>query len=147
LIAIDINLWLLFRSNHIKFIDCWPINIFDPKNEDPFDVASLFMMQLACIINMLPVWKNLQLRVFLCEIGENGDQSFERPAEFRLKQLLNQLRIAATIHQIPEWKNNADTPRNRTLLKNLTRNSDNENLTITEENLNRMKLYMQRQVC
>lgn len=69
---------------------------------------------------------------------------FERPAEFRLNQLLNQLRITATIHKIPEWKNNSETPRNKTLLKNLTRNSDNESSTMTEENLNRSKLYMQR---
>lgn len=101
-------------------------------------------MQLACIINMLPVWKNLQLRVFLCEIGENEQQPFERPAENRLNQLLKQLRIAASIHQIPEWKNSNETPRNRSLLKNLTRNSDNETSTMSEENLNRMKLYMQR---
>jgi solute carrier family 12 (potassium/chloride transporters), member 9 len=51
----------------VRFIDVWPVNVFDPKNEDPFDVVSQFMMQLACIINMLPVWKNLELRVFLCE--------------------------------------------------------------------------------
>ena len=132
------------KSNHIKFIDLWPINVFDPTNNDPFDTASQFMMQLACIINMLPVWKNLQLRVFLCEIGENEQQPFERPAEYRLNQLLNQLRIAATIHQIPEWKNSNETPRNRSLLKNLTRNSDNESATMSEENLNKMKLYMQR---
>lgn len=122
----------------------WPINVFDPTNNDPFDTASQFMYQLACIINMLKVWKNLQLRVFLCEIGENEQQPFERSAEIRLTQLLNQLRIAAIIHQIPEWKNSNDTPRNRSLLKNLTRNSENETTTMTEENLNRMKLYMQR---
>lgn len=139
-----LNKTTIAKSNHIKYIDLWPINVFDPTNNDPFDTASQFMMQLACIINMLPVWKNLQLRVFLCEIGENEQQPFESPAEHRLKQLLNQLRIQATIHQIPEWKNSNDTPRNRTLLKNLTRNSENENSTMSEENLNRMKLYMQR---
>ncbi|CAO1323663.1 unnamed protein product [Diamesa serratosioi] len=142
-----LNKATIAKSNHIKFIDVWPINIFDPKNEDPFDVASLFMMQLACIINMLPIWKNLQLRVFLCEIETNNTDAslpFERPAEQRLNQLLNQLRITATIHKIPEWKNNSETPRNKTMLKNLTRNSDNESSTMTEEHLNRSKLYMQR---
>lgn len=132
------------KSNHIKFIDLWPINVFNPTNNDPFDTASQFMMQLACIINMLPVWKNLQLRVFLCEIGENEQQPFERPAEYRLNQLLNQLRIEATIHQISEWKNSNELPRNRSLLKNLTRNSENETATMSEDNLNKMKLYMQR---
>jgi len=139
-----LNKTTIAKSNHIKYIDLWPINVFDPTNNDPFDMASQFMMQLACIINMLPVWKNLQLRVFLCEIGENEQQPFERPAEYRLNQLLNQLRIAATIHQIAEWKTSNETPRNRSLLKNLTRNSENETSTMSEENLNRMKLYMQR---
>jgi potassium/chloride transporter 9 len=139
-----LNKKTIATSNHIKYIDLWPINIFDPSNENPFDMASQFMMQLACIINMLPVWKNLQLRVFLCETGDNEQQPFERPAEFRLSQLLGQLRIPATIHQIPEWKNSSETPRNRTLLRNLTRNSENDTSPMTEENLNRMKLYMQR---
>jgi potassium/chloride transporter 9 len=131
------------NSTHIKYIDLWPINVFDPSNENPFDTASQFMMQLACIINMLPVWKNLQLRVFLCETGDNEQQPFERPAEYRLNHLLRELRIPATIHLIPEWKNSSETPRNRSLLRNLTRNSDNDS-AMTEENLNRMKLYMQR---
>lgn len=55
------------KSNHILYIDVWPINVFDPTNNNPYDVVSLFMLQLACIINMLPKWKKLQLRVFLCE--------------------------------------------------------------------------------
>lgn len=139
-----LNKTTIATSNHIKYIDLWPINIFDPSNENPFDMASQFMMQLACIINMSAVWKKLQLRVFLCETGDNEQQPFERPAEYRLNQLLHQLRIPATIHQIPEWKNSAETPRNRNLLRNLTRNSENETSPMTEENLNRMKLYMQR---
>ena len=69
----NLNKQTIAKSNHIKFIDVWPINIFDPRNEDPFDVVSLFMMQLACIINMLPVWKKFQLRVFLCETDSSGE--------------------------------------------------------------------------
>lgn len=58
---------MIVKSNHIHYIDVWPINVFDPRNDDPFDVVSMFMLQLACIINMLPKWKKLQLRVFLCD--------------------------------------------------------------------------------
>lgn len=58
---------LIVKSNHIHYIDVWPINVFDPRNDDAFDVVSMFMLQLACIINMLPKWKKLQLRVFLCD--------------------------------------------------------------------------------
>ena len=82
----------------------------------------------------------------LNKIGFIFSLPFERPAEFRLTQLLNQLRITATIHKIPEWKNNSETPRNKTMLKNLTRNSENESSTMTEEHLNRSKLYMQRYI-
>lgn len=62
------------KSNHILYIDVWPINVFDPTNNNPFDVVSLFMLQLACIINMLPKWKKLQLRVFLCESSNSSRQ-------------------------------------------------------------------------
>lgn len=81
---------LVHRSNHIKYIDVswlslsaihylpmknifqvWPINVFDPKNDNLFDVVSMFMMQLGCIINMLPSWKRLHMRVFLCESDDN----------------------------------------------------------------------------
>lgn len=65
----------VLKGNNFKYIDVWPINMFDPKNEDPFDVVSLFMMQLSCIINMLPAWKQLHLRVFLCELDiTNGSR-------------------------------------------------------------------------
>uniref|UniRef100_U5ENZ6 Solute carrier family 12 member 9 n=1 Tax=Corethrella appendiculata TaxID=1370023 RepID=U5ENZ6_9DIPT len=142
---------LIAKSNHIKYIDVWPINIFEPKNEDPFDVVSLFMLQLACIINMLPVWKRLRLRVFLCEIDQHDARtnemgstaSFERPAEHRLNTLLKSLRISATIHQIPEWNRDIDFTKHSGVLKQFTRNADGSHL-LTEENVNRSKLYMQR---
>uniref|UniRef100_A0A8D8B8V6 Solute carrier family 12 member 9 n=1 Tax=Culex pipiens TaxID=7175 RepID=A0A8D8B8V6_CULPI len=136
---------MIAKSNHIHYIDVWPVNIFEPKNEDPFDVVSLFMMQLACIINMLPVWKRLELRVFLCESETQAEAStpFERPAEYRLNQLLKSLRISASIHQIPEWNKDMDFPRHRNILKQFTSKSDSNQL-MTEENINRSKLYMQR---
>lgn len=65
---------LIAKSNHILYIDVWPINVFDPTNNNPFDVVSLFMLQLACIINMLPKWKKLELRVFLCESNFSSRQ-------------------------------------------------------------------------
>lgn len=100
------------KSNHIHYIDVWPINAFNPKNEDPFDVVSQFMMQLACIINMLPVWKKLHLRVFLCETNEShisstfsvnsagSHTSNEKSADVKLREMLKSLRIEASIHQV-----------------------------------------------
>lgn len=56
----------------MKYIDVWPINVFNPTSNDPFGVVSLFMMQLACIISMLAKWKHLRMRVFLCETNNSG---------------------------------------------------------------------------
>ena len=101
-----------FRNSNFKYIDVWPVNFFQPTDQDPFDTTSLFMLQLACIINMVPVWKNLHLRVFHCEISENtsvgeSSNSIDAPSkisnEHKLKKLLNMLRISASITRIPNW--------------------------------------------
>ncbi|GAB0098265.1 solute carrier family 12 member 9 [Sergentomyia squamirostris] len=146
---------LIARSNHIKYIDVWTVNVFDPSNEDPFDVVSQFMLQLACILNMLPVWKRMHLRVFLCETQHspttNNTENFtmtppmaqDLSAEFRLSQQLKLFRIAATIHQIPEWSRNDDFTRHSALVKQFTQSgSDSEG--ISEEHLNRSRMYMQK---
>ncbi|XP_055299605.1 solute carrier family 12 member 9 isoform X2 [Sitodiplosis mosellana] len=147
---------LIAKSNHILYIDVWPINVFDPTNNNPsmpypFDVVSLFMLQLSCIINMLPKWKKLELRVFLCESNNSSRQSmnssasssFERPAEYKLRQLLKELRISASIHQIPEWSQNEEFAENGSILKLFTDNRETNEMDIFEEDINRSKLYMQ----
>lgn len=68
--------YAIMKASHVQFIDVWPVNVFNPSNDDPFDVVSLFMLQLACIINMLPKWKKLHLRVFLCESNGNERQRY-----------------------------------------------------------------------
>ncbi|XP_055859334.1 solute carrier family 12 member 9 [Episyrphus balteatus] len=141
------------KSNHIKYIDVWPINVFDPKSENPFDVVSLFMMQLACIINMLPKWKRLTLRVFLCEANESSSNisSFDTQIpqmdmfpKMKLQQSLKNLRIVADIFEIGEWSRNTDFIRHASILKQFTNCAEYDTEPITEENLNRSKLYMQR---
>ncbi|XP_069681306.1 solute carrier family 12 member 9 isoform X3 [Periplaneta americana] len=102
---------LISKSSDIQYIDVWPVNFFNPDDEDPFDTTSLFMLQLACIINMVPGWKNLHLRVFLCEKYQQQDDvssnnSAGVPSQrniHRLRQLLQMLRIAATIHEVHGW--------------------------------------------
>ncbi|XP_063220409.1 solute carrier family 12 member 9 isoform X2 [Bacillus rossius redtenbacheri] len=90
-------------------IDVWPINFFNPGNDDPFDTTSLFMLQLSCILKMLPGWKSLQLRVFMCQSHQprmSSDQSGLSSVNenyMRLEQLLQQLRISASIHEVPGW--------------------------------------------
>nr|XP_033330833.1 solute carrier family 12 member 9 [Megalopta genalis] len=103
------------KNFNLKYIDVWPVNFFQPTDQDPFDTTSLFMLQLACIINMVPVWKNLHLRVFHCEISDsdtslnisdsqNAISEYPRVSnEHRIRKLLNMLRISASITKIPNW--------------------------------------------
>lgn len=133
------------RSNHIKYIDVWPINVFNPKNDDPFGVVSLFMMQLACIISMLAKWKRLQLRVFLCKSNNNSNINYDANnyAKLKLDKNLKQLRIVAHIIEINEWDQFTKT-ENPDLDHNLINNdndhnNDNENNTIYTS-----KDYMER---
>lgn len=73
------------------------------------------MLQLACIINMVPIWKNLHLRVFHCEVSDSNtslsisdsqNSISESPRvsnELHIRKLLNMLRISASIKKIPNW--------------------------------------------
>lgn len=83
------------RSNVYRYIDVWPINFFSPSVEDPFTTSCLFLMQLACVINMKQTWKHLQVRVLLCDDTKHSLH--------RLEHLLSTLRIAAVIQVLPDW--------------------------------------------
>ncbi|XP_021924714.1 solute carrier family 12 member 9 isoform X2 [Zootermopsis nevadensis] len=119
---------LIAKSLSMKFIDVWPVNFFQPDDEDPFDTTSLFMLQLACIINMVPGWKNLHLRVFLCEnnrqqddTGTNDSSSVPfRSNVHRLRQLLQMLRIAATIQEVPGWGQQAAVLQGGSVLEQMS---------------------------
>ncbi|XP_043280493.1 solute carrier family 12 member 9 [Venturia canescens] len=103
------------KNGSFAYIDVWPVNFFQPSDQDPFDTTSLFMLQLACIINMVPVWKNLHLRVFHCEISESDSNlsiseshssmnEYPRISnEHRIRKLLDSLRISASIRKISNW--------------------------------------------
>jgi potassium/chloride transporter 9 len=107
----------------------WPVNFFQPTDQDPFDTTSLFMLQLACIINMVSNWKNLHLRVFHCETADgSGSMSisdshnlmndYSRVSnEHRIRKSLNLLRISASIKKIPEWKEQVRGLKGRSLLE------------------------------
>lgn len=69
---------------------------------------------------------------------------YEKPSEYKLRQLLKELRISAEIHQIPEWTRNEEFTRNSSVLKQFTENRSNGDSPVTEENINRSKLYMQK---
>ncbi|XP_017132570.1 solute carrier family 12 member 9 [Drosophila elegans] len=141
-------------SKHVKYIDVWPINVFNPTSGDPFDMVSLFMMQLAVI--MLAKWKHLRVRIFLCEANdERSVSTFDTQApqmeifsKVKLEQSLKELRITADIVEIQEWSRDTDFSRHARNLKQFTAQADNVLLEdddeVGEETLNRSLLYMQR---
>ncbi|KAF7271951.1 hypothetical protein GWI33_015249 [Rhynchophorus ferrugineus] len=72
------------------YIDVWPINFHNPQSMDAFDTTSLFMMQLACIVNMVPLWSKLKLRICI------ADDSTQKIID-KLYDMLKKLRIVADI--------------------------------------------------
>ncbi|XP_041377713.1 solute carrier family 12 member 9-like isoform X2 [Gigantopelta aegis] len=90
----------IFDSNVSSYIDVWPVNLFRPETGSFFDNTCLFLLQLACILNMVPGWKSkTTLRVFLC-VNARTDNTIQR--EQKLDMFLRQLRIIAKI-QIVSW--------------------------------------------
>lgn len=101
-----------FRNWGKKYIDVWPINFLNPGENDTFDTTSLFMMQLACIVNMVPIWSRLKLRLCICDetrqstfsLNPNGHSHIEK-----LQSLLKKLRITAEIFPVYGWNNVIDS--------------------------------------
>ena len=88
----------ILNSRGISYIDVWPVNFFRPETASYFDNTCLFLLQLACIINMVPGWKShTKLRVFLF-INTQNEQS--QIKEQKLDAYLRQLRILAKIQTV-----------------------------------------------
>uniref|UniRef100_A0A3B5L841 Solute carrier family 12 member 9 n=1 Tax=Xiphophorus couchianus TaxID=32473 RepID=A0A3B5L841_9TELE len=79
------------------FVDVWPVNLLRPDSCSYVDTCSLFLLQLACILNMVKAWRKATLRLFLCV--EEG-RSVRGP-EAKLGQLLKDLRIKAQVKTVP----------------------------------------------
>lgn len=76
-------------------------------------------------------------------MNSSASSSYDRPAEYKLRQLLKELRISASIHQIPEWSENDEFAENGSILKLFTDNRETNEIEISDEDINRSKLYMQ----
>ncbi|XP_028275359.1 solute carrier family 12 member 9 [Parambassis ranga] len=79
------------------YVDVWPVNLLRPDSCSYVDTCSLFLLQLACILNMVRAWRKAKLRIFLCV--EEGRSV--RGSEEKLGQLLKELRIKAQIFPVP----------------------------------------------
>ena len=68
------------------YIDVWLVDFFSPSYTNVSDTSSLFILQLACIVNMVPRWKKMKIRVFLaardcCNQISNKDNIYSNQEE------------------------------------------------------------------
>ncbi|KAG9493895.1 hypothetical protein GDO78_001651 [Eleutherodactylus coqui] len=78
------------------YIDVWPLNLLRPDSATYVNTCSLFLLQMACVLNMVRSWKKAKLRLYLCVEQDSGLHG----QEIKLKQLLKDLRIKASIHTV-----------------------------------------------
>ncbi|XP_041651958.1 solute carrier family 12 member 9 [Cheilinus undulatus] len=118
------------------YVDVWPVNLLRPDSCSYVDTCSLFLLQLACILNMVRAWRKARLRLFLCV--EEGRSV--RGSEAKLGQLLKELRIKAQIYPVPwdhqvalhwqrqgGWERNSQSPdRNEQNKLGAVKEEDNE---------------------
>uniref|UniRef100_A0A674DNR3 Solute carrier family 12 member 9 n=1 Tax=Salmo trutta TaxID=8032 RepID=A0A674DNR3_SALTR len=93
------------------YVDVWPVNLLRPDSSSYVDTCSLFLLQLACVLNMVRAWRHARLRLFLCV--EEGRSL--RGSEAKLGQLLKELRIKANVYTVP-WDQQVAFPSNATRL-------------------------------
>ncbi|KAJ7990622.1 hypothetical protein DPEC_G00302300 [Dallia pectoralis] len=79
------------------YVDVWPVNLMRPDSSSYVDTCSFFLLQLACVLNMVRDWRHARLRLFLCV--EEGRSM--RGTEEKLRGLLKQLRIKANVLTVP----------------------------------------------
>ncbi|XP_028839034.1 solute carrier family 12 member 9 [Denticeps clupeoides] len=83
-----------------KTIDVWPLNLLHPGRSSYADVCSLFLLQMACVLNMATGWRRARMRIFLCVELDRDDQSWVVREEC-FRELLRKLRIRAEIKIVP----------------------------------------------
>ena len=73
------------RSGRKKYLDVWPVAFLISVDTDMTDNTSLFLFQLACIVNMVPKWKKHTQRVCMCARAADTNVASK---EKELQQLL-----------------------------------------------------------
>ncbi|KAG7484854.1 hypothetical protein MATL_G00053730 [Megalops atlanticus] len=85
-----------------RTIDVWPLDLLQPGSSSSYvDVCSLFLLQMACVLNMSNRWRRARMRIFLCVEAALGDQGWMAKEE-TLRDLLRKLRIRAAI-KLVQW--------------------------------------------
>lgn len=83
-----------------RIIDVWPLNLLQPGSRDYEDVCSLFLLQMACVLNMSNKWRHAKMRIFLNVGTASSDQGWMVNEE-AFRELLRKLRIRASIKIVP----------------------------------------------
>lgn len=83
-----------------RTIDVWPLNLLQPGCHDYQDVCSLFLLQMACVLNMSTKWRHARMRIFLNVETNSTDQGWVVDEE-TFRELLRKLRIRASIKIVP----------------------------------------------
>ncbi|MEQ2205236.1 hypothetical protein XENOCAPTIV_030416, partial [Xenoophorus captivus] len=83
-----------------RTIDVWPLNLLQPGSRDYQDVCSLFLLQMACVLNMSSKWRHARMRIFLNVETGSCDQGWVVNEE-TFRELLRKLRIRASIKIVP----------------------------------------------
>ncbi|XP_028400940.1 solute carrier family 12 member 9-like isoform X2 [Dendronephthya gigantea] len=104
----------LFNKNGIKkpaSIDVWPVNAssIEHSGEGTCDQTYLLILQLSCILNMVPFWEN-RTKIRLMSIAR-GDETDEVERK-RLMILLHQLRIPGEVQIVHDTdEHSSERPR------------------------------------
>ncbi|XP_068601023.1 solute carrier family 12 member 9-like [Brachionichthys hirsutus] len=83
-----------------RTIDVWPLNLLQPCSREYQDVCSLFLLQMACVLNMSSKWRRAKMRIFLNVETESSDRGWVVNEE-TFQELLKKLRIRASIKIVP----------------------------------------------
>ncbi|GIY09784.1 solute carrier family 12 member 9 [Caerostris extrusa] len=90
-----LNKKALMRRGVKKYVDLWPINFFSPKSVTCIDNCWQFIIQLACILNMVSGWKSSTvIRVFMCASAHSDNSAFHQQ---QWENMLKLLRVNASI--------------------------------------------------
>uniref|UniRef100_A0A3Q3FXF1 Solute carrier family 12 member 9 n=1 Tax=Labrus bergylta TaxID=56723 RepID=A0A3Q3FXF1_9LABR len=85
------------RSRKTLYVDVWPLNLLQPASHGYVDTCSLFLLQLACVLQESRAWSQAKLRLYLCV--EDGC-SLNKEEETKLRAMLKELRISAHVQMV-----------------------------------------------
>ncbi|TNN37805.1 Solute carrier family 12 member 9 [Liparis tanakae] len=87
------------RSATGPFVDVWPLNLLQPDSRGYVDICSLFLLQLACVLQESRAWSQAKLRLFLC-VEASSSVTEKEEGEKKLRVMLKKLRISAKVQMV-----------------------------------------------